>query len=88
MFIVTGKGVFAERFFKKGEFLLEYDGDLISHKEGGQRLEKHSKRLGCYVFFFRSGGKNYRYVQAFQIHVFSMLTTATLVILCIFNNMS
>ncbi|XP_052097931.1 N-lysine methyltransferase KMT5A-like [Mytilus californianus] len=56
--MVTGKGVFAERSFNKGEFLLEYDGDLVSNKEGSKRLEVHSNTLGCYVFFFKYGGKS------------------------------
>ncbi|XP_063398655.1 uncharacterized protein LOC134683344 isoform X2 [Mytilus trossulus] len=53
-----GKGVFAERSFSKGEFLLEYDGDLVSNKEGTRRLEEHSNTFGCYVFFFKYGGKS------------------------------
>uniref|UniRef100_K1PFJ0 Histone-lysine N-methyltransferase pr-set7 n=1 Tax=Magallana gigas TaxID=29159 RepID=K1PFJ0_MAGGI len=56
---VIGKGVFAKKDYKKGEFILEYDGELISRREGENREKNYSSALGSYIFFFKSpqGGK-------------------------------
>lgn len=55
----AGKGVFAKKDYKKGEFILEYDGELISRREGENREKNYSSGLGSYIFFFKSpqGGK-------------------------------
>lgn len=38
----------------KGEFLLEYEGKLMSSEKGDKRLDSHVRKgHGCYVFFFR-----------------------------------
>ena len=34
---LTGRGVFAAQEFRKGEFLMVYDGEVISAKEGERR---------------------------------------------------
>ncbi|CAC5426108.1 unnamed protein product [Mytilus coruscus] len=78
-----GKGVFAERSFNKGAFLLEYDGDLVSNKEGSKRLEVHSNTLGCYVFFFKYGGKSLRYMSQTITHGEEMQIVITNLIKCI-----
>ncbi|CAC5403206.1 unnamed protein product [Mytilus coruscus] len=50
-----GKGVFTSRDFKKGDFLLEYEGELLSSEEGVSRLDDHvASGIGCYVFFFKN----------------------------------
>ncbi|CAC5398145.1 unnamed protein product [Mytilus coruscus] len=50
----AGKGVFTTRAFMKGEFLLEYEGKLMSSEKGDKRLDSHVRKgHGCYVFFFR-----------------------------------
>ncbi|XP_063419434.1 uncharacterized protein LOC134702463 [Mytilus trossulus] len=50
-----GKGVFTSRNFKKGDFLLEYEGELLSSEEGVSRLDEHvASGIGCYVFFFKN----------------------------------
>lgn len=45
-------GVFTTKKFQKGDFLLEYPGDLISDKEGRERVEKYDPSLGSYLFFY------------------------------------
>ncbi|XP_052086557.1 uncharacterized protein LOC127723879 [Mytilus californianus] len=50
-----GKGVFTSRNFKKGDFLLEYEGELLSSEKGVSRLDEHvASGIGCYVFFFKN----------------------------------
>ena len=43
--------------FQKGEFLVEYDGELISRKEGDKRLKTYEDGIGSYIFFFPSKGQ-------------------------------
>ncbi len=50
-----GWGVVATKFFRKGEFITSYHGQLISGKEGWERycqLEKDGV-LSSYMFFLR-----------------------------------
>ena len=54
MFFSTGKGVFAGRDFGKGEFLLEYDGERISFKEGKNRLENYPDGIGSFLYLSTS----------------------------------
>ncbi|XP_028415468.1 N-lysine methyltransferase KMT5A-like [Dendronephthya gigantea] len=51
---IIGDGVFAKRKFQKGEFLLEYKGELIGKDEGARREEAYVKELGSFLFFFDS----------------------------------
>jgi [histone H4]-lysine20 N-methyltransferase SETD8 len=49
-----GRGVRALRAFSKGDYVLEYKGELISAKEGHKRHSRYSVSEGSYMFFFRS----------------------------------
>ncbi|XP_028414258.1 N-lysine methyltransferase KMT5A-like [Dendronephthya gigantea] len=49
---IIGYGVFTKREFEKGEFLLEYKGELIKKEEGARREEAYKKDLGSFLFFF------------------------------------
>jgi hypothetical protein len=60
---LTGKGVFAGRDFCEGEFLLEYDGELVSFEEGKRRFEKYPSNVGSFIFLFNFIGKKYWYVD-------------------------
>ena len=57
-----GRGIEARRRFTKGDFVVEYAGDLI---EGGSaaktREGKYAKdsSKGCYMYYFKHGEKNY-----------------------------
>ena len=57
--VLLGSGVFAEKAFTKGSFLLEYRGELISKQNGEEREEAYKKeRRGCFLYFFKSGSRN------------------------------
>jgi SET domain-containing protein len=53
-----GRGVFTKRSFCKGEFLLEYKGELVSKKEGCSREDTYPADVGSYLFFFQHGNKS------------------------------
>jgi SET domain-containing protein len=53
---LLGFGVFAEKEFQKGDFLLQYCGEALSWTEGKERLERQEKhQRHCYVLFIQSG---------------------------------
>ncbi|KAL7307721.1 hypothetical protein TKK_0000396 [Trichogramma kaykai] len=54
-FDVKGKGVVTTKDFSKGEFVVEYHGELIDNNEAKKREKKYSKnkRIGCYMFYFQ-----------------------------------
>jgi len=56
-----GRGVFATRAFAKGDFIVEYAGDLISLREAKKRETNYAKdaAIGCYMYFFEFKGKSY-----------------------------
>jgi len=51
-----GRGVKTTRCFKKGEYIVEYAGELISGNEARMR-EKTYHSSQCYMFFFEDKGK-------------------------------
>ncbi len=60
-FGTKGRGVVAERAFARGEFVVEYAGDLIDVCEAKQRESDYSLDLstGCYMYYFKHKGKQY-----------------------------
>ncbi|XP_028417936.1 histone-lysine N-methyltransferase set-1-like [Dendronephthya gigantea] len=50
-----GRGVFTTKTFSKGDFLLEYKGELISQEEGYIREKNYPDDLGSFLFFFQQG---------------------------------
>ncbi|PIK59075.1 putative histone-lysine N-methyltransferase pr-set7-like [Apostichopus japonicus] len=52
-----GSGVFCEKRFKKGDFLLEYQGELISQEEGEHREANYPEDKGSFLYFFCHNGK-------------------------------
>ncbi|XP_054708845.1 N-lysine methyltransferase KMT5A-like [Uloborus diversus] len=56
-----GRGVITTKFFKKGEFVLEYDGDFIDYSEAKKREELYSAKenTGCYMYYFQYMNKTY-----------------------------
>lgn len=56
-----GKGVFSTRPRKKGDFICEYSGELISYEEALSREKKYSNSpdTGCYMYYFEH--KNTKY---------------------------
>ncbi len=56
-----GRGVVARRAFARGEFVVEYAGDLIDVSEAKQRESDYSMDVstGCYMYYFKYKGKQY-----------------------------
>ena len=54
-----GRGVITNRDFKKGEFVVEYAGEIVTYSEAVKREEKYDEDIGCYMFFFRHKGRSY-----------------------------
>ncbi len=52
----------ATRKFDKNQFVCEYSGELISHKEGLTREQQYKSDVGCFLFFFRFKGERWWYV--------------------------
>lgn len=50
-----GRGVFATQDFHRGEFVVEYSGDLINIQEAYLREEKYNNdnNTGCYMYYFK-----------------------------------
>ncbi|XP_056274271.1 lysine methyltransferase 5Ab isoform X3 [Pseudoliparis swirei] len=56
-----GRGIFASKIFKKGEFVVEYHGDLLELAEAKIR-ESHyiqDPLKGCYMYYFQYQSKTY-----------------------------
>jgi SET domain-containing protein len=49
---IHGKGVFALRKIRRGERLIEYTGDRISHKEADRRYEAEHEADDPHTFLF------------------------------------
>ncbi|KAK6190697.1 hypothetical protein SNE40_002502 [Patella caerulea] len=56
-----GRGVIATKPFKKGDFIVEYAGDLINLAESKDREEFYgmSTQYGCYMYYFTIKDKRY-----------------------------
>lgn len=50
-----GRGIVAARPFQRGEFVVEYIGELIDQNEADKREERYMKNVnfGCYMYYFR-----------------------------------
>lgn len=50
-----GRGICAGRPFARGEFVVEYIGDLIEQSEADRREEIYAKNssVGCYMYYFK-----------------------------------
>ena len=56
-----GRGVVANRAFSKGEFVVEYVGDLINVQEARKRekLYQEDSNAGCYMYYFKYNDVHY-----------------------------
>lgn len=56
-----GRGVFAVNGFKKGDFVVEYYGDLLDLSEAKLREAQYSRdpSTGCYMYYFQYQTKTY-----------------------------
>ncbi|KAJ0006435.1 hypothetical protein NQD34_013708 [Periophthalmus magnuspinnatus] len=58
-----GRGVFSCRDFQKGDFLIEYRGEVITKKEQECRLKVYHKALKVFMFDFHFNGNQFWYVS-------------------------
>lgn len=56
-----GRGVVAAKAFEKGDFVVEYSGDLIDIVEAKKREKIYAQdhKLGCYMYYFKYKGQQY-----------------------------
>ncbi|KAJ8957938.1 hypothetical protein NQ318_001936 [Aromia moschata] len=56
-----GRGVVAARDFCRGDFVVEYSGDLIDTIEAKRREEQYAQdqNAGCYMYYFKYNGQQY-----------------------------
>ena len=54
-----GHGVITTKDFKKGEFLCEYSGKLMSYEKAFENEKEYAKdpNTGCYMYFFKHKNK-------------------------------
>ncbi|KAA8592211.1 hypothetical protein FQN60_017666 [Etheostoma spectabile] len=54
-----GRGIFAVKSFKKGEFVVEYHGDLLELAEAKRREAQYAQdpKKGCYMYYFQYQSK-------------------------------
>lgn len=59
-----GRGVVATRALKRGDYVVEYAGDLLLEDEAGEREAQYelTPNVGCYMYYFLHAGKRYWYV--------------------------
>jgi [histone H4]-lysine20 N-methyltransferase SETD8 len=59
-----GRGVVATRQFARGEFVVEYTGELIDLTLAKEREQKYAnEEKGCYIYYFTHKDKNYWYLH-------------------------
>ncbi|XP_018569294.1 histone-lysine N-methyltransferase pr-set7-like [Anoplophora glabripennis] len=56
-----GRGVVAAKDFSRGDFVVEYSGDLIDTIEAKVREERYAQdqNAGCYMYYFKYNGQQY-----------------------------
>lgn len=56
-----GRGVFAGKPFRKGQFVVEYHGDLVEMAEAKKREGMYAQdpSTGCYMYYFQFNTKTY-----------------------------
>lgn len=56
--MIVGYGVVTTREFSKGDFILEYKGDLLDANEAVRRERQYkSQHLGCFMYYFTHSGQ-------------------------------
>lgn len=56
-----GRGIVADRHFQRGEFVVEYIGDLIAMNEASEREKRYAldENAGCYMYYFKHKNQQY-----------------------------
>lgn len=60
-----GRGVVTTRSFVKGEFVVEYAGELISIEEAQKRelMYARNENIGCYMYYFKHKDNQHWYAH-------------------------
>ena len=60
-FAAKGRGVVATRVFHRGEFVVEYVGELLEIKDAKTREERYAMDAskGCYMYYFTFNDQQY-----------------------------
>lgn len=60
-----GRAVFATRCFQKGEYVVEYHGDLLQITDANMREAEYAQNpaTGCYMYYFQYLCKTYWYAN-------------------------
>lgn len=61
MFDNKGRGIVTTRPFQRGEFVVEYIGDLISMQQANKREKLYAEddNTGCYMYYFKYNNQQY-----------------------------
>ena len=60
VFPVKGRGIVVMKQFFKGDFVLEYSGELIEHRIAKIREEEYDRKdIGSFMYFFKYNDKRY-----------------------------
>jgi len=56
-----GRGIVTNRHFSKGEFVVEYAGELIDLCEAKEREKSYAQdqNTGCYMYYFKYRNNQY-----------------------------
>ena len=67
-----GRGIVATQLFRRGEFVVEYSGDLIDMAEAREREKLYAadQNTGCYMYYFQHKNQSYWYVNLLFIAIF------------------
>lgn len=59
-----GRGVFATQSFQKGQYVVEYHGDLLLKTDAKKREAVYAQdpATGCYMYYFQYLSQTYWYV--------------------------
>lgn len=65
-----GRAVFATRCFQKGEYVVEYHGDLLQITDAKKREAEYAQNpaTGCYMYYFQYLCKTYWYGTTIHFH--------------------
>jgi hypothetical protein len=56
---IAGHGVFLRKDVCRGDFLLHYQGELLSYEDALKREQEYSEREQGFMFFFRNGSEKF-----------------------------
>ena len=61
VFEEKGRGVIATQFFHRGDFVVEYKGELLDRQTAKMRENGYSadSKIGCYMYYFNFNNESY-----------------------------